>query len=85
MRILNRCPHCLTRATARSSRDMSLTFREVTFQCNNTACGHTYVVNMEFARTLSPSAMPNLELNLPLSPHVREQLAKQLELPGLLH
>ena len=56
MRILNRCPHCRTRATARSSREMSQTFREVTYQCNNVECGHTYVVNMEFARTLSPCA-----------------------------
>jgi hypothetical protein len=81
MRIMNRCPHCRTRATARSSRDMSLTFREVTFMCNNAECGHTYIVNMEFARTLSPSAIPDLSLNLPLSEHVRERLAKQFELP----
>jgi hypothetical protein len=60
---------------------MSLTFREVTFMCNNPECGHTYIVNMEFARTLSPSAMPNLALNLPLSPNVRERIAQQLELP----
>ena len=52
---------------------MSLTFREITFQCANPECGHTYVVNMEFARTLSPSAVPNLALQLPLSPHVRER------------
>ncbi|WP_429391772.1 ogr/Delta-like zinc finger family protein [Robbsia andropogonis] len=80
MRILNRCPHCRTRATARTSRDLSMTMREVIFQCNNAECGHTYVVTMEFARTLSPSAMPNLALNLPLSPHVRERLIEQLAL-----
>jgi predicted RNA-binding Zn-ribbon protein involved in translation (DUF1610 family) len=83
VRILNLCPHCRERATARSSREMSRTFREVTFQCGNTACGHTYIVNMEFARTLSPSAMPDQSLNLPFSPHVRERLIKQLELPCL--
>jgi hypothetical protein len=60
---------------------MSLTFREVTFMCNNPECGHTYIVNMEFARTLSPSATPNLTLNLPLSQNVRERIAQQLELP----
>jgi hypothetical protein len=60
---------------------MSLTFREVTFMCNNPECGHTYVVNMEFARTLSPSATPDLSLNLPFSPRVRERLAQQLDLP----
>ncbi|MGF7188581.1 hypothetical protein JOE11_001608 [Robbsia andropogonis] len=57
-----------------------MTMREVIFQCNNAECGHTYVVTMEFARTLSPSAMPNLALNLPLSPHVRERLIEQLAL-----
>lgn len=81
MRILNRCPHCRTRATARTSREMSPTFREVTYQCNNVECGHTYVVNMEFARTLSPSAMPDPTLQLPVSPHVRERGAQQLDLP----
>ncbi|RKU01807.1 transcriptional regulator [Burkholderia sp. Nafp2/4-1b] len=81
MRILNRCPHCRTRANARSSRELSLTLREVTYQCTNVDCGHTYIVNMEFARTLSPSATPNLALKLPLSPHVRERLEQQLELP----
>jgi len=29
---------------------MSLIFREVTYMCTNAECGHTYVVNMEFAR-----------------------------------
>jgi len=47
--------------------------------CTNVKCGHTYVVNMEFARTLSPSATPDLSLRLPLSGHVRERLLEQLK------
>jgi len=47
--------------------------------CTNVECGHTYVVNMEFARTLSPLAIPNLSLHLPLSSHVRERLLQQLK------
>ena len=47
--------------------------------CTNVECGHTYVVNMEFARTLSPLAIPNLSLHLPLSGHVRERLLQQLK------
>jgi len=58
---------------------MTSTFREVTFMCTNVECGHTYVVNMEFARTLSPSAIPNLSLHLPLSGHMRERLLQQLK------
>nr|WP_231716813.1 transcriptional regulator [Burkholderia ubonensis] len=61
---------------------MSQTFREVTYQYNNVECDHIYVVNMEFARTLSPSAPPDLPLNLPLSQNVRERLSQQLELPA---
>jgi hypothetical protein len=80
MRILNRCPHCRTRANARSSRELSVTLREITFMCLNPECGHTYIANIEFARTLSPSAIPNLTLKLPFSPVVRERIMRQLEL-----
>lgn len=78
--VLYRCPHCRSTATVRSSREVTLTLRELTYQCSNAECGHTYVVNMEFARTLSPSATPNLALKLPISTHVRERLVRQLEL-----
>jgi hypothetical protein len=77
MRILNRCPHCRERAIARSSREMSPTFREITFRCDNEKCCHWYVANMEFSRTLSPSLMPDPALDLPMSPHVEARLAKQ--------
>ena len=57
---------------------MTRTFREVTYMCTKIECGHTYVVNMEFSRTLSPSGMPDLSLRLPLSKHVRDLLMKQI-------
>lgn len=70
MRITIKCPHCGSRATARSSHAMSLTMREIVYMCLNPECGHTYVANLEIVRTLSPSATPNLNVRLPLSPHV---------------
>ena len=79
MRILNRCPHCRCRALARSSREMSRTFREVSYMCTNIECGHTYIVNMEFSQTLSPSAIPDLSLQLPISSRVRERVQEQLD------
>jgi hypothetical protein len=39
---------------------------------------------MEFAGTLSPSAIPNLALKLPISPHVRKRMREQLELDASL-
>lgn len=64
------CPHCRHRAVARTSREMSITMREITFVCKNLQCGHIWVATLEAARTVSPSAIPNLAVRLPLSPHI---------------
>ncbi|MDO8591500.1 MAG: ogr/Delta-like zinc finger family protein [bacterium] len=67
MRIVIRCPHCESRSIARSSREVSITMREINYQCTSVECGHTYVANLEIVRTLSPSGNPNPAINLPLS------------------
>lgn len=69
-RITIKCPHCDSRAIARSSREMSPTLREIVYMCVDPECGHTYVANLEIVRTLSPSATPNLAVRLPLSSHI---------------
>jgi hypothetical protein len=43
-------------------------------------CGHTFVANLEAVRTLSPSAMPNPAIALPISMHVKERVMQQLQL-----
>ena len=43
-------------------------------------CGHTYIANLEAVRTLSPSAKPNAEIDLPLAP----ALQRQVELRNLI-
>jgi hypothetical protein len=73
MRVTIKCPHCHSRAVARSSRELSLTLREIVYMCIDPECGHTYVANLEIVRTLSPSATPNLAVKLPLSPHIDPQ------------
>ncbi|MGO1072691.1 ogr/Delta-like zinc finger family protein [Lysobacter sp. CA199] len=74
-----RCPHCKGKASARTSVELSLLYREVTYVCLYSLCGHVFVAGLEAIRTLSPSAMPDPEVDLPLSPHVRQhQLARQL-------
>lgn len=73
MRVTIKCPHCDSRAIARSSRALSITLREIVYMCIDPECGHTYVANLEIVRTLSPSATPNLAVKLPLSPHIDPQ------------
>ncbi|HDR8929189.1 TPA: ogr/Delta-like zinc finger family protein [Burkholderia vietnamiensis] len=80
MRFTIDCPHCKGRVIARSSRYMSITLREIVFVCRDPECGHTFVANLEAVRTLSPSAKPNEAIRLPLSPHVKERVMKQLQL-----
>ncbi|WP_186193166.1 ogr/Delta-like zinc finger family protein [Burkholderia gladioli] len=75
-RITINCPICLGRSTARSSRSMSRTMREITYRCENDDCGHVYIANLEVVRTLVPSAVPNADVVIPLSPAVQKRLDK---------
>lgn len=75
-----RCPHCKTWATVRGSHEVSNLTRESYFACGNTACGHTFAALTEINRTVSPSAIPDPKVRLPLSSHVRRRvLLEQIE------
>lgn len=50
------CPTCGERARITSSREASATVKQLYCQCHDPLCGHTFVVDMQFSRTLSPSA-----------------------------
>ena len=69
-----RCPHCGTSSVVRTSETMSATVTWLYVQCRNLECGHTWRVDAEAAITISPSAMPRHDVQLPLSPHVRRGL-----------
>lgn len=65
--MLIKCPHCKSTSRIRTSRDLSDLTREVTCQCDNVHCGHTFVALIEAVRTLSPSAMPDPMIDIQLS------------------
>ncbi|MGH8777567.1 ogr/Delta-like zinc finger family protein [Paraburkholderia sp.] len=69
MRISICCPVCSTRAIARTSRKLSDTLREITYRCENDACGHIYVAHLEVVRTVVPSGLHGLHPEIPLSRH----------------
>ncbi len=74
------CPHCEHTVTARTSPKQTAIYREVVYQCRNVQCGHVLVCGLEAIHTLSPSAMPNPEVNLALSRFVQRcQLISQLQ------
>ncbi len=75
-----RCPHCESPATIRNSREISNLTRESYLVCNNPACGHVFAAITEINRRVSPSAIPNPKVRLPLSVHLRRRvLIEQLQ------
>lgn len=67
-----RCPHCNALCTTRKTQQISNMYREITFVCNNSECGHVFIACVSPVRTLSPSAMPDPSVNLPLSSHINK-------------
>lgn len=68
-------------AFVRNSVELSPLLKELYFVCRNLQCGHIFVARLEACRTVSPSAIPNPEIDLPFSQHVRiDVLMKQLEM-----
>lgn len=77
-----RCPHCNALSTILSSDATSATVTRHYVVCRNEDCGHSWRATTEADITLSPSAIPNASVVLPLSSHIRrEVLMAQLRGP----
>ena len=58
MRIMKMtCPVCLANATIRKTNRKHPQLSDVYCQCTNLECGHTFVMNVSFSHTISPSAL----------------------------
>lgn len=58
MRVLKLfCPECNSPAVIRRSVPKDSKFSDLYCACKNVECGHTYVLELTFARVLSPSAL----------------------------
>lgn len=73
-----RCPHCKTPGEIRSSSDEIVTLRLIYFCCRNPACGHTWRSSMVYDFGLSPSAIPDPALDLPMRPLARAEVLRAL-------
>jgi hypothetical protein len=75
------CPHCKAKARVNASREQSTMVRLLVFSCTNFECGHVFTALLSVEKTLSPSAIPDGDLNIPLSPHIRgEILRRQIDM-----
>ncbi|MFC2994850.1 ogr/Delta-like zinc finger family protein [Acinetobacter sichuanensis] len=60
----HQCPHCTSSMSIRTSKNIHPLFRILYFQCSNFKCGFTCSGNLEITHQISPSAAPNLNIQL---------------------
>ncbi|MFZ5705709.1 MAG: ogr/Delta-like zinc finger family protein [Pseudomonadota bacterium] len=67
-RLTIECPHCAEPSNVRTSKTITAMYREYYYQCPNIDCGHTWKASLSFIHTISPSACPRMDLDLPQAP-----------------
>ncbi len=66
--MIMKCPHCGFRARAHDSQRLDRLVHSDRYACSNVECGHTFVVQVRVAYTVTQSAMPDESLHLPIHP-----------------
>ncbi|QIJ86358.1 ogr/Delta-like zinc finger family protein [Vibrio coralliilyticus OCN008] len=79
------CPECGDeRSRIQKSNRMSTKHADLYCSCNDPECGHTFVMNLSYSHTLSPSAKTTSQLAFEmikaLAPDQRNQLKQQLSI-----
>lgn len=76
------CPECGERSRIQKSNRMSTKHADLYCSCSDPECGHTFVMNLSYSHTLSPSAKTTDQLAISLvramSPEKRAALQEQL-------
>lgn len=82
MRVL--CPECGEKSRIQKSNRMSTKYTDLYCSCSDPECGHTFVMNLSYSHTLSPSAKTTAQLAFnmvkALAPEHREELKQQLSI-----
>ncbi|ELB2878311.1 ogr/Delta-like zinc finger family protein [Vibrio parahaemolyticus] len=80
MRVI--CPECEEKARIQKSNRISASYSDLYCSCSDPECGHTFVMNLTFSHTLSPSSKTTsqmaFELVKALSSESRKELKNQL-------
>jgi len=60
-----RCPHCGSICATVKTKQISPTYREVTFLCLNDECNFLFVAEITPVRTLEAPSRPNPDVHIP--------------------
>ncbi|NOJ12487.1 ogr/Delta-like zinc finger family protein [Vibrio splendidus] len=78
------CPECGEKARIQKSNRISAGYSDLYCSCSDPECGHSFVMNLTFSHTLSPSAKTTSQLAFEmvkaLAPEQRQELQRRLSL-----
>ncbi|WP_017629397.1 ogr/Delta-like zinc finger family protein [Vibrio sp. 624788] len=78
------CPECGEKARIQKSNRISAGYSDLYCSCSDPECGHSFVMNLTFSHTLSPSAKTTSQLAFEmvkaLAPEQRQELKQQLSI-----
>jgi hypothetical protein len=78
------CPECGEKARIQKSNRISASYSDLYCSCSDPECGHSFVMNLTFSHTLSPSAKTTSQLAFEmvkaLAPDQRQELKQQLSI-----
>ncbi|NOH82833.1 ogr/Delta-like zinc finger family protein [Vibrio sp. 03-59-1] len=78
------CPECGEKARIQKSNRISASYSDLYCSCSDPECGHSFVMNLTFSHTLSPSAKTTSQLAFEmikaLAPDQRTELKEQLSI-----
>ena len=60
------CPHCGHKSRIRSSTQITRTYRDIFYLCQNIVCGFSWKASLTLVYGISPSACPRPDLDLPM-------------------
>ncbi|MEZ9472765.1 transcriptional regulator [Vibrio lentus] len=76
------CTECGEKARIQKSNRISAGYSDLYCSCSDPECGHSFVMNLAFSHTLSPSAKTTSQLAFEmvkaLAPDQRQELKQQL-------
>ncbi|WP_086051192.1 ogr/Delta-like zinc finger family protein [Vibrio syngnathi] len=82
MRVI--CPECGEKSRIQKSNRISAGYSDLYCSCSDPECGHSFVMNLTFSHTLSPSAKTTSQLAFEmvkaLAPDQRQELKQQLSI-----
>lgn len=76
------CPHCSHNMRIRKSQGLTPVYREAVVECRNADCGFRGKAGIEVTNTLTPSDIPNVNVDLPFAPRLLKQMQFDLNRPA---